>query len=92
MLDVLGSDFLRTAQAKGLRRRTRAAQARAAHRADPDRRRFFAYNFGLLLVGATFTEKIFGWHGMGEWFVDSVTHERRQRGRGRHAASPPCSC
>ena len=21
----------------------------------------------------TFTEKIFGWHGMGEYFVDSVT-------------------
>ena len=34
---------------------------------------FFAYDFGLLLVGATFTEKIFGWHGMGEWVVDSIT-------------------
>ena len=29
--------------------------------------------FALLFVGATFTEKIFGWHGMGEYFVDSVT-------------------
>ena len=27
----------------------------------------------VLFVGATFTEKIFGWHGMGEYFVDSVT-------------------
>jgi peptide/nickel transport system permease protein len=36
---------------------------------------FLAYDFGLLLVGATFTEKIFGWHGMGEWFVDSVTRQ-----------------
>ena len=35
---------------------------------------FFAYEFGLLLTGATFAEKIFGWHGMGEWFVDSVTN------------------
>ena len=34
---------------------------------------FFAYEFALLFVGATFTEKIFGWHGMGEYFVDSVT-------------------
>ena len=34
---------------------------------------FFAYQFALLFVGATFTEKIFGWHGMGEFFVDSVT-------------------
>ena len=42
---------------------------------------FFAYDFALLFVGATFTEKIFGWHGMGEWFVDSVTKQRRQLGR-----------
>jgi peptide/nickel transport system permease protein len=34
---------------------------------------FFAYEFGLLLTGATFTEKIFGWHGMGEWLIDSVS-------------------
>ena len=33
---------------------------------------FFAYEFALLFVGATFTEKLFGWHGMGEWFIDSV--------------------
>jgi peptide/nickel transport system permease protein len=33
---------------------------------------FFAYQFGLLLISATFTEKIFAWHGMGEWFIDSV--------------------
>ena len=36
--------------------------------------RFFAYSFGLLLTGATFTEKIFGWHGMGEWFIDSINN------------------
>jgi peptide/nickel transport system permease protein len=34
---------------------------------------FFAYTFGLLITGAAFTEKIFGWHGMGEWLIDSVT-------------------
>ena len=33
---------------------------------------FFAYNFLALFTGATFTEKIFGWHGMGEWFIDSI--------------------
>jgi peptide/nickel transport system permease protein len=72
MLDVLGSDFVRTAQAKGLRRRT-ALMKHALRTALIPAATFFAYNFGLLLVGATFTEKIFGWHGMGEWFVDSVT-------------------
>jgi glutathione transport system permease protein len=72
MLDVLGQDFVRTAMAKGLRRRT-ALLKHALRTALIPAATFFAYNFGLLLVGATFTEKIFGWHGMGEWFVDSVT-------------------
>jgi peptide/nickel transport system permease protein len=72
MLDVLGQDFVRTAMAKGLRRRT-ALLKHALRTALIPAATFFAYNFGLLLVGATFTEKIFGWHGMGEWFIDSVT-------------------
>ncbi len=71
MLDVLGSDFVRTAQAKGLRR-SRALYKHALRTALIPSATLFAYSFGLLLVGATFTEKIFGWHGMGEWFVDSI--------------------
>jgi peptide/nickel transport system permease protein len=72
MLDVLGSDFLRTAQAKGLPR-TRALIKHGLRTALIPMATFFAYQFALLFVGATFTEKIFGWHGMGEFFVDSVT-------------------
>jgi peptide/nickel transport system permease protein len=72
MLDVLGSDFLRTAQAKGLRR-SRALITHGLRTALIPMATFFAYEFALLFVGATFTEKIFGWHGMGEYFVDSVT-------------------
>jgi peptide/nickel transport system permease protein len=72
MLDVLGQDFVRTAQAKGLRRRT-ALLKHALRTALIPAATFFAYSFGLLLVGATFVEKIFGWHGMGEFFIDSVT-------------------
>jgi peptide/nickel transport system permease protein len=72
MLDVLGQDFVRTARAKGLRRGT-ALLKHALRTALIPAATFFAYNFGLLLVGATFTETIFGWHGMGEWFIDSVT-------------------
>jgi peptide/nickel transport system permease protein len=72
MLDVLGSDFLRTAQAKGLRR-TQALIKHGLRTALIPMATFFAYQFALLFVGATFTEKIFGWHGMGEYFVDSVT-------------------
>jgi peptide/nickel transport system permease protein len=72
MLDVLGSDFLRTAQAKGLRR-WRALTKHGLRTALIPMATFFAYQFALLFVGATFTEKIFGWHGMGEWLVDSIT-------------------
>jgi peptide/nickel transport system permease protein len=74
MLDVLGSDYLRTAQAKGLRRQT-ALIKHGLRTALIPMATFFAYEFGLLLTGATFTEKIFGWHGMGEWLVDSVNQQ-----------------
>jgi peptide/nickel transport system permease protein len=72
MLDVLGSDFLRTARAKGLSR-SRALITHGLRTALIPMATFFAYEFALLFVGATFTEKLFGWHGMGEFFVDSVT-------------------
>ena len=72
MLDVLGSDFLRTAQAKGLRR-SQALVKHGLRTALIPMATFFAYQFALLFVGATFTEKVFGWHGMGEFFVDSIT-------------------
>lgn len=71
MLDVLGSDYVRTAMAKGLPRRT-ALLKHALRTALIPSATFFAYSFGLLLVGATFIETIFGWHGMGEWLVESV--------------------
>jgi peptide/nickel transport system permease protein len=72
-LDVMGSDFLRTAQAKGLRRKT-ALIKHGLRTALIPMATFFAYSFGLLLTGAAFTEKIYGWHGMGEWFIDSINN------------------
>jgi peptide/nickel transport system permease protein len=72
MLDVLSSDFLRTARAKGLKR-WQALVKHGLRTALIPMATFFAYQFTLLFVGATFTERIFGWHGMGEYFVDSVT-------------------
>ncbi len=72
MLDVLGSDFLRTARAKGLSR-PRALIKHGLRTALIPMATFFAYEFALLFVGATFTERLFGWHGMGEYFVNSVT-------------------
>jgi peptide/nickel transport system permease protein len=72
MLDVLSADYVRTAQAKGLRRRT-ALVKHALRTALIPSATYFAYSFGTVLVGATLTEKIFGWHGMGEYAVDSIT-------------------
>jgi peptide/nickel transport system permease protein len=71
MLDVLGSDFLRTARAKGLRRRT-ALIRHGLRIAVIPMVTLFSYHFAGLFVGAIFTEKIFGWHGMGEFFIDSI--------------------
>jgi peptide/nickel transport system permease protein len=71
MLDVLGSDFVRTAQAKGLRR-SRALTRHALRTALIPMGTFFAFQFALIFIGSIFTEKIFSWHGMGEWFVQSI--------------------
>ncbi|MCG5219543.1 ABC transporter permease [Streptosporangium sp. KLBMP 9127] len=71
MLDVLGADFVRTAMAKGLRRRT-ALVKHALRTAVIPAVTYFAFTFGTLLVGTTFTEKIFGWHGLGEQLIDSI--------------------
>jgi peptide/nickel transport system permease protein len=71
MLDVLGSDFLRTAQAKGLTRR-RALFKHGLRTALIPMATLFAFGFGLLITGGVFTERIFGWFGMGDWFVYGV--------------------
>ena len=71
MLDVLGSDYVRTARAKGLRR-TRALRRHALRTALIPSVTLFTYAFATIFVGATFTEIIFGWHGMGEWFVQTI--------------------
>jgi peptide/nickel transport system permease protein len=72
MLDVMGSDFLRTAEGKGLTRRW-ALYRHGLRTALIPMATLLAYSFGTVAVGATFTEKIFGWHGMGEWLVDSIS-------------------
>ncbi len=74
MLDVLGSDFLRTAQAKGLTRR-RALFTHGLRTALIPMATLFAFGFGLLLTGGVFTERIFGWFGMGDWFVYGVQQQ-----------------
>jgi peptide/nickel transport system permease protein len=74
MLDVLGSDFLRTAQAKGLTRR-KALFKHGLRTALIPMATLFGFGFGLLITGGVFTERIFGWYGMGDWLVDGVTQD-----------------
>lgn len=71
MLDVLGADFIRTAMAKGLSRRA-ALTKHALRTALIPAVTYFAFGFGAVLTGATFTEKIFNWHGVGEQLVNSI--------------------
>ncbi len=71
MLDVLSSDHLRTARAKGLTKRE-ALFKHGLRVAILPLTTFFAYSFGLLITGAAFTETIFGWSGMGQWFITAV--------------------
>ncbi len=71
MLDVLGHDFIRTARAKGLTHR-QALFKHGLRTALIPMATFFAYSIAGLVGGALFVEKIFGWHGMGEWFVQGV--------------------
>lgn len=71
MLDVLGEDFIRTARAKGLTRR-RALFKHGLRTALIPMATLFAYGVSGLVVGAVFVEKIFGWHGMGEWVVQGI--------------------
>ncbi|MGP4054438.1 ABC transporter permease [Mycobacterium sp. 4D054] len=71
MLDVLGQDFIRTARAKGLTRR-QALFRHGLRTALIPMATLFAYGVGGLFTGAVFVEKIFGWHGIGEWFIQGI--------------------
>jgi len=71
MLDALGSDFVRTARAKGL---TRAAAARrhALRTALIPTATYFAFGVATLFVGSAFMEIIFSFHGMGQYAVSTI--------------------
>ncbi|UXA16775.1 ABC transporter permease [Mycobacterium sp. SMC-4] len=71
MLDVLGQDFIRTARAKGLTRR-QALFKHGLRTALIPMATLFAYGVSALVTGAVFVEKIFGWHGMGQWVVEGI--------------------
>ncbi|MBS45850.1 MAG: ABC transporter permease [Nocardioides sp.] len=72
MVETLGDDYIRTARAKGLGGRTvllkhglRAAMVPIVT--------IFGLDFGILLAGTVFTEKIFGIDGIGRWGLDAIS-------------------
>lgn len=71
MLDNLNSDYVRTAQAKGISQ-GRVIFRHALRNALIPITTLFALNLGTVIVGAIVTETVFGWHGMGRVLIDSI--------------------
>ena len=71
MLEELGQDYIRTAQAKGLPERT-VVYRHALRNAMLPVLTVLGLQFGALLAGAIVTEKIFSWPGIGRLTVDAI--------------------
>jgi peptide/nickel transport system permease protein len=71
MLDVLGSDYIRLARAKGLSR-SRVMVRHALRNALIPLVTVVAIDTGAIFGGAIITERVFSWQGMGAMLVDGV--------------------
>ncbi len=74
MLDTLGADYVRTARAKGLPKGL-AVRRHALRNASIPMATFFAFDVATIFTGAAVTETLFGWHGMGEYLVQSIQRQ-----------------
>ncbi|HEY7605790.1 MAG TPA: ABC transporter permease, partial [Actinomycetes bacterium] len=72
MLDVLGSDYIRLARAKGLPR-SRVMVRHALRNALIPLVTVVAIDIGAVFGGAVITERVFSWQGMGALLVQGVT-------------------
>jgi peptide/nickel transport system permease protein len=71
MLDVINSDYIRTARAKGVSER-RVIMRHVFRNALIPLTTVAALNFGALLGGAIVTETVFSLDGIGFWFVQAL--------------------
>jgi peptide/nickel transport system permease protein len=71
MLDVLHQDYIRTAYAKGLQKRTVILRHALRNALNPVVTAITGW-FAELLAGAFFVEYIFGWKGIGKMTVDAL--------------------
>lgn len=72
MIEVLSSDFVRTARAKGLPER-RVVLGHAFRNALIPIMTTVGLQFGTLLAGAVLTETVFSWPGVGRFVVEAIT-------------------
>jgi peptide/nickel transport system permease protein len=71
MLDALGSDYVRTARAKGLPKR-KAVMKHALRTALIPTGTYVAFTVAGMFIGATYTERVFSFPGMGQYAVDTI--------------------
>jgi len=72
LLDNLGADYVRTARAKGLGR-GKAIRRHALRTSLIPVATNVAFSIPGIFAGAIMTEKIFGWNGMGQYTIDTIT-------------------
>ena len=72
LLDVIGSDYVRTARAKGLREQT-VLYGHALRNALMPVVTALGIQFGYLLGGTLVVEVVFGWPGIGQYAIGSIT-------------------
>ena len=72
MLDVLSSDFVRTARAKGLTERVVVVRHALRNALIPIIT-VLGLDFGYYLTGSILTETIFSWPGLGRYVVNAIT-------------------
>jgi len=71
MVEELDRDYVRTARAKGLIKR-KALTRHALRTALIPMATYFAFALATLFTGAAITERVYGWHGMGEYSISAI--------------------
>jgi len=72
MLEVLGSDYIRTARAKGLPRAAVLARHALRNALIPVVT-VIGLDFGSYLTGSILTETVFSWPGLGRYVVNAIS-------------------
>ena len=71
-LEVMNADYVRTARAKGLTRQ-QAIRKHALRTSIIPVATSVAFSIPGIFTGAVMTERIFGWNGMGQYFIETIS-------------------